>query len=121
MSERVGEASVGDSGARKKGHDWNAIVNSEDFQKLISSKSRFLWTLFIFSLVYYFALPVSIGYLPGLMNQKVIGSLNLAYLFALSQFFVAWGLAWLYSSVAGRSFDKLAEKIATEMRGGSTR
>jgi uncharacterized membrane protein (DUF485 family) len=33
-----------------------------------------------------------------------------AYLFALSQFFMAWIIAWLYVRAAGR-FDKLAASV----------
>jgi uncharacterized membrane protein (DUF485 family) len=34
------------------------------------------------------------------MDQKVLGEVNLAYLFALSQFFMAWILAFLYMAAA---------------------
>jgi uncharacterized membrane protein (DUF485 family) len=44
------------------------------------------------------------------MATKVIGVVNLAYLFALSQFFMAWIIAWLYVKAAG-NFDKLAKDI----------
>jgi uncharacterized membrane protein (DUF485 family) len=36
------------------------------------------------------------------MSIKVIGEVNLAYLFALSQFFMAWTMAWLYVKAAGK-------------------
>jgi uncharacterized membrane protein (DUF485 family) len=44
------------------------------------------------------------------METRVIGVVNLAYLFALSQFFMAWTVAWLYVRAAN-NFDKLAEDI----------
>ena len=37
------------------------------------------------------------------MDRKVFGVVNLAYLFALSQFFMAWILAWLYMRAADTS------------------
>jgi uncharacterized membrane protein (DUF485 family) len=40
----------------------------------------------------------------------VIGPVNLAYLFALSQFFVAWIIAWLYVRAADR-FDRMAASV----------
>jgi uncharacterized membrane protein (DUF485 family) len=45
---------------------------------------------------------------------------NLAYLFALSQFFMAWTVAWLYVKAAG-DFDKLAKDIIekAETRAGA--
>jgi len=45
-----------------------------------------------------------------LMATKVIGQVNLAYLFALSQFFVAWLIAGLYVKAAN-NFDRLAKDI----------
>jgi len=40
----------------------------------------------------------------------VIGSVNVAYLFALSQFFMAWIIAALYVRAAGR-FDRMAREV----------
>lgn len=77
---------------------------------LLSAKRRFLVPATLFFLAYYFALPVLVGYAPELMATKVWGNVNLAYLFALSQFGMAWGLAWLYVRRA-RRFDALAEEL----------
>ena len=57
-----------------------------------------------------FALPVLVGYAPELMSKPVWGPVNIAYLFALSQFFMAWILAWRYVRAAGR-FDAMAKRI----------
>jgi uncharacterized membrane protein (DUF485 family) len=54
------------------------------------------------------------------MSTKVVGEVNLAYLFALSQFFVAWTIAGLYVKAAS-AFDRLARDIverAEIVRGG---
>ena len=57
----------------------------------------------IFFIVYYFALPVLVGYARPLMEKRVLGPVNLAYLFALSQFFMAWIIAALYVRAANGS------------------
>jgi len=44
------------------------------------------------------------------MATPVIGPVNLAYLFALSQFFMAWLIAFLYVRAANR-FDRLAAAV----------
>lgn len=64
----------------------------------------------LFFLVYYFALPVLVGYFPEWMRVTVWGPVNIAYLFALSQFVMAWVLAWLYVRAAQR-FDSLAAEV----------
>ena len=76
----------------------------------MTTKKVFVIPAIVFFLVYYFALPVLVGYAPKLMATKVFGEVNLAYLFALSQFFMAWTIAWLYVRAAD-DFDKLAKDI----------
>ena len=75
--------------------DWAGIAGHADFKKLLAAKARFIVPATVFFLVYYFALPVLVGWFPDLMKTK-IGSVNLAYLFALSQFFMAWIIAAFY-------------------------
>jgi uncharacterized membrane protein (DUF485 family) len=99
---------------------WDKIAESKEFQDLMATKKMFIVPAFIFFVVYYFALPVLVGYAPGLMSTKVIGEVNLAYLFALSQFFVAWIIAGLYVKAAN-NFDRLAKDIldkAEDAKGG---
>lgn len=76
-------------------------------------KRRFILPATIFFMVYYFALPILVGYFPGFMKQKVLGPVNIAYLFALSQFVMAWVLAWVYMRVAVR-FDHLAQDLVSK-------
>ena len=90
--------------------DWDRIAATQEFKDLMSTKKVFIVPAFIFFVVYYFALPALVGYAPALMSTKVIGNVNLAYLFALSQFFMAWIIAYLYVKAAG-GFDKLAKDI----------
>lgn len=89
--------------------NWEQIASSSKFRELLKAKRRFLIPATVFFIVYYFALPVLVGYFPGLMRRKVLGPVNLAYLFALSQFFMAWILAFVYVRVA-TGFDRQAEE-----------
>ncbi len=89
---------------------WKEIAASSDFKRLVREKLRVVIPATLFFIIYYFALPVLVGYAPRLMQRRVIGNVNLAYLFALSQFFVAWGIAGLYLRAAAR-LDVLAKKI----------
>lgn len=96
--------------------DWNRVAAAEDFQQLMAAKRKFIIPAVIFFIVYYFALPVLVGYFPGLMSRRVWGVVNVAYLFALSQFFVAWLIAALYVRAAGR-FDARAGEIIRRAKG----
>jgi len=90
--------------------EWDRIAETKQFKDLMATKKVFIIPAFVFFLVYYFLLPVLVGYAPQFMATKVIGVVNLAYLFALSQFFMAWIIAWLYVKAAG-DFDQLAKDI----------
>lgn len=90
--------------------DWDAIAQDRDFRVLIADKVKFLVPATIFFIVYYFALPVLVGFAPEFMSREVWGRMNLAYLFALSQFFMAWILAGLYVRIAMR-WDREADAV----------
>jgi uncharacterized membrane protein (DUF485 family) len=90
--------------------DWDRIAALADFKALLRAKTRFIVPATVFFIAYYFALPLLVGYAPQWMARKVVGVLNWAYLFALSQFFVAWLVAILYMRAAGR-FDAMAREI----------
>ncbi len=90
--------------------DWEKLAGSERFQNLLKAKRRFIVPAMIFFILYYFALPVLIGYARPFMETRVLGPVNLAYLFALSQFFMAWIIAALYVRAAAR-FDKMAAEV----------
>ena len=72
------------------------IARDPEFSALIKKKAALVVPATIFFIVYYFALPVGAGWFPELMQKEVWGKVNVAYLFALSQFFMTWGLAFLY-------------------------
>lgn len=95
--------------------DWERVAAMAEFKALLAAKRRFILPATIFFVVYYFALPVLVGYAPEFMKTKVIGSVNLAYLFALSQFFMAWIVAALYMRAAGR-FDGMIETLLTILK-----
>jgi uncharacterized membrane protein (DUF485 family) len=95
---------------------WDRIADSQQFKDLMATKKMFIVPAFIFFVVYYFALPVSVGYAPNFMSTKVIGNVNIAYLFALSQFFVAWIIAGLYVKAAN-DFDRLSKDIIEKADG----
>ena len=89
---------------------WNRIAISKEFQDLLALKKVFIVPAFIFFCVYYFLLPILVGFAPKLMATRVIGTVNLAYLFALSQFVVGWIIAWLYLKASAK-FDLLSKDI----------
>ena len=94
--------------------DWAAIERMPEFRALVRAKRAFLVPASIFFVVYYFALPALVGYWPELMSRRVVGRINLAYLFALSQFVMAWALMAIYVRRA-RHFDRMVGDLLSRV------
>ena len=95
--------------------EWRRVTQMPEFKSMLKAKMRFIIPATLFFVVYYFALPVLVGYAPGFMARKVFGVVNIAYLFALSQFFMAWIIAALYLRAASR-FDKMEQGIIERVK-----
>jgi len=93
--------------------NWERLEAKPEFRALIRSKARFIICATVFFMSYYLALPILVGYFPALMKTKVWGEVNLAYIFALSQFFMAWIMAFVYVRVASR-WDKSAASVISD-------
>ncbi|MCB1088382.1 MAG: DUF485 domain-containing protein [Verrucomicrobiae bacterium] len=93
---------------------WLAIEDRPAFRQLLSDKIRFIVPMCLFFLVFYFLLPLLVGLAPDLMKKKVWGAVNVAYLFALSQFFMTWAVAIAYARKAAQ-FDRRAHEIVSDL------
>jgi uncharacterized membrane protein (DUF485 family) len=114
MEQALKRAAVPEERYQASQSTWDKIAESREFADLMATKKAFIVPAFIFFVVYYFALPVLVGYAPQFMDTKVLG-VNLAYLFALSQFFVAWIIAGLYVKAAN-NFDRLSKNIVDKAK-----
>ena len=91
--------------------NWAAIDADPRFQLLHAKKVRFLMGLMVFSVIFYFLLPVGAAYFPELFKVKLWGPLNVGIVFALTEFVVAWAIAFHYSRRANREFDAMAREL----------
>jgi uncharacterized membrane protein (DUF485 family) len=96
--------------------DWTAIDQDPRFQALHKKKTTFLWGLMLFSIVYYFLLPVGAAYFQELFKIRVWGPVNVGILFALSEFIVAWTIAGIYARRANREYDAMAAEIVRDAK-----
>lgn len=97
---------------------WEALESDPELQQLLAEKRRFIVPATIFFIAYYFALPILVGYLPDLMSKKVIGNINLAYLFAVSEFVMTGVIVYLYVQRANK-WDALAADIRAKLEARS--
>ena len=95
--------------------DWAAVEQLPEFRALVRAKRAFVLPASLFFIVYYFALPVLVGHFPEAMSAPVAGRINVAYLFALSQFVMAWTLMALYVRRA-RRYDAMAETLLRRLK-----
>jgi uncharacterized membrane protein (DUF485 family) len=97
-----------------KAINWAAIDADPRFQRLHKKKTSFLMGLMIFSVAYYFLLPIGAAYFQDIFKIKVFGPVNVGLLFALSEFIVAWTIAFYYSKKANTEFDEMAAELVRE-------
>jgi uncharacterized membrane protein (DUF485 family) len=101
--------------ANPEERDWEAIAQRDEFKSLVRLKALFIVPATVFFIAYYFALPILVGYFPKLMETQVVGKVNVAYVFALTQFFVAWAVMAAYVWRA-RFFDRLCKDVVERIR-----
>jgi uncharacterized membrane protein (DUF485 family) len=77
--------------------------------------NRFVWPVTAFFLVYYLSLNVLAGAVPGFMGRKLFGEFTFGYLYALSQFLMAFIVAWAYTRYARRRLDPLSADLRDKL------
>jgi uncharacterized membrane protein (DUF485 family) len=92
-----------------------AVGKDPEMIELENRHRRFVWPATAFFLVYYLALNVLAGTSPGLMGRKLFGQFTFGYLFALSQFLMAFIVAWVYARWAARRIDPLATDLREKL------
>ena len=92
-----------------------AIGKDPEMVELENRHQRFVWPVTIFFLIYYQSLPILAGVAPDLMGTKVFGEFTFGYLFALSQFLMAFIVAWVYARWAARRMDPLAADLREKL------
>jgi uncharacterized membrane protein (DUF485 family) len=92
---------------------YSEIVQSSYFKQLMEEKKRFILPMTLFFLLFYFSLPILTAY-TDVLNNKAIGDISWAWIFAFAQFIMTWALCMIYTKKAKR-FDELAEKVVNEM------
>jgi uncharacterized membrane protein (DUF485 family) len=92
-----------------------AIGKDPEMVELERRHTRFVWPATIFFLIYYMALNVLAGTSPDLMGKKLFGEFTFGYLFALSQFVMAFVVAWVYARWAARRMDPLSADLREKL------
>ena len=92
-----------------------AVGKDPEMVELEHRHQRFVWPVTVFFLLYYLALPILAGTAPDLMGTKVFGEFTFGYLFALSEFLMAFVVAWVYARWAASRMDPLATDLREKL------
>ena len=120
-SVRVGGPGPVPSTGRLDGPDtpWEATQASDEFQHLRRALRRFAFPVTVAFLAWYLLYVLMSGYARGFMDTKLLGNINVAYVFGLLQFVSTFVIAYLYSRYAEKHLDPTADAIRERLEGGA--
>mgnify|MGYP001214518288 CR=1 FL=1 len=90
---------------------YRRIHASDEFTELRRRYRGFAFPATIAFMVWYLLFVVCANWAPGLMHTKVIGNINVAFVFGILQFVSTFVIAWLYSRHANRELDPIADRL----------
>lgn len=92
------------------------VKNNPKYQKLVSERSKFAWTLSIIMLVVYYAFIMTIAFSPETLGTKIgSGVMTLGIPVGIAIIFIAFILAGLYVRRANGEFDQLTKEVREEL------
>lgn len=98
---------------------WEQTQATPEFQQLKRALRRFAFPATAVFLAWYLLYVLMSGYARDFMDTKLLGNINVAYVFGLLQFVSTFAIAWLYSRYAERHLDPTADAIRERLEGGA--
>ena len=92
------------------------VKNNPKYQKLVTKRSKFAWTLSIIMLVVYYAFIMTIAFSPETLGTKIgSGVTTIGIPIGIAIIFIAFILAGIYTRRANGEFDQLAKEVREEL------
>ena len=92
------------------------VKNNPKYQKLVSERSKFAWTLSIIMLVVYYAFIMTIAFSPETLGTKIgSGVMTIGIPIGIAIIFISFILAGIYVRRANGEFDQLTKEIRDEL------
>jgi uncharacterized membrane protein (DUF485 family) len=95
-----------------------AVQASEEFGGLRRALRSFVFPMTVAFLAWYLLYVVLSAYARDFMGTKLIGNVNVAFVFGILQFVTTFGIAILYSRYANKKLDPVANKIRNDLESG---
>jgi uncharacterized membrane protein (DUF485 family) len=92
------------------------VKNNPKYQKLVTERSKFAWTLSIIMLVVYYAFIMTIAFNPSFLGTKIgDGVMTIGIPIGIAIIFISFLLAGIYVRRANGEFDQLTKEIREEL------
>ncbi|NHC45282.1 DUF485 domain-containing protein [Motilibacter aurantiacus] len=91
-----------------------ALRDSPDFRELRARFRRFVFPMTAAFLAWYLLYVVCSAWARDFMGSKLVGVVNVAFVFGLLQFVSTFLIAWLYARHARSTLDPLADRVARD-------
>nr|WP_086022498.1 DUF485 domain-containing protein [Streptomyces xiaopingdaonensis] len=106
----------GSSGPPERpGPDYTEVQQSQEFGELRRTYRTFVFPLTIAFVIWYVLYVLLSNYAGGFMGTKVVGNVNVAFVFGLAQFVTTFLIAWWYSRFAAAKIDPKGEAIKNRL------
>lgn len=120
MSQLGQHPSPGDAGASRAAGPtvYEQMQETPDFQHLKKTLRRFIFPATIGFLAWYLLYVLMSAYARDFMGTKLLGNINVAYVFGLLQFVSTFVIAFVYSRFADKHFDPTADRLRGQLEKG---
>ncbi|MEU8570945.1 DUF485 domain-containing protein [Streptomyces pathocidini] len=99
---------------------YREVQESPEFGELRHAYRSFAFPLTVAFITWYLLYVLLSNYAGGFMGTKVLGNLNIAFVFGIAQFLSTFLIAWWYSRHAATKLDPRAEAIKTRLEGDAS-
>ncbi|MCT2593763.1 DUF485 domain-containing protein [Streptomyces sp. N2-109] len=99
--------------------DFLEVQQSAEFGELRRAQRSFAFPVTVAFIIWYFLYVLLSNYAGDFMGTKVLGNLNIAFVFGIAQFVTTFVIAWWYSRHAEAKLDDRAEAIKKRLEGGA--
>jgi uncharacterized membrane protein (DUF485 family) len=93
------------------------IQNNPNYQKLVSSRSSFAWTLTVIMLVVYYAFILLIAFSPETLGASLSGGMTTVGIpVGLAIIIFSFAMTGIYVKRANSEFDDLLKKVKDDVK-----
>lgn len=94
--------------------DWGRVSDRDEFRELVTLRRRFVVPALIVFVVWFGGFLLLAAFARDFMGKTPIGDISWAYILALSQILMAWGIAFAYVRFADRELSPRAGDLVRQ-------